>query len=149
MIKVFLDANILIDISDDTRPFSKESAMLFIYFIKNNIEFKLYTSCDLITTIYYLLKKPLGTKKSLEQLKIMNKIMKVIEFGNQEVDEAIFLMEKNKYFTDLEDTIQFIMARKERCDYIITNDKGFYSQDITLLSSNEAIVEFKIESENP
>ena len=139
MKKIFLDANILIDISDDARPFSKESAILFTFLLKNSKEFELYTSCDLITTVYYLLKKPLGRKKSLEKLKIMNRLIKVIEFGNQEVDEAIYLMEKNEKFTDLEDTIQFVMARKERCDYIITNDKGFYSHEVPLLSSVEAL----------
>ena len=139
MKKIFLDANILIDISDTKRPFYKESAELFTYFIQNRQEFKLYTSCDLITTIYYLLKKPLGKKLALEKLKVMNKIMTIIEFGNQEIDEAIYLMEQNKKFIDLEDTIQFVMARKERCDYIITNDKGFYSHEVTLLGSKEML----------
>jgi predicted nucleic acid-binding protein len=72
----------------------------------------------------------------------MNKTIKVIEFGNQEIDEAIYLMEKNENFIDLEDTIQFVMARKERCDYIITNDKGFYSHEVPLLSSMEALSVF-------
>ena len=139
MIKLFLDANILIDISDDERPFSKESAMLFTHLVQNSQKYKICTSCDLITTVYYLLKKPLGRKNSLEKLKIMNRIIDVIEFGNKEVDEAIYLMEKNEKFSDLEDTIQFVMARKERCDYIITNDKGFYSHEVPLLSSVEAL----------
>ena len=139
MKKIFLDANILIDISDDSRPSSQESATLFRYLIQNSEKFELYTSCDLITTIYYLLKKPLGKKKSLEQLKIMNRVIKVIEFGNIEVDEAIYLMEKDEKFSDLEDTIQFVMARKKHCDYIITNDKNFYSYEVPLLTSGEAL----------
>jgi len=139
MKKIFLDANILIDISDDSRPSSQESATLFRYLIQNSEKFELYTSCDLITTIYYLLKKPLGKKKSLEQLKIMNRVIKVIEFGNIEVDEAIYLMEKDEKFSDLEDTIQFVMARKKHCDYIITNDKNFYSYEVPLLTSDGAL----------
>jgi len=139
MKKIFLDANILIDIADDARPSSHESAKLFRYLIQNSKDFELYTSCDLITSVYYLLKKPLGKAKSLEQLKIMNSIIKVIEFGNDEIDEAIYLMEKDANFSDLEDTIQFVMARKERCDYIITNDQKFYSYEVPLLSSAEAL----------
>lgn len=139
MKKIFLDANIFIDLADTKRPFYKESTELFTYLIQNRQEFTLYTSCDLITTIYYLLKKPLGKELVLEKLKVMNKIMTIIEFGNQEVNEAIYLMEQNKHFIDLEDTIQFVMARKKRCDYIITNDKGFYSHDVPLLSSVEAL----------
>lgn len=48
-------------------------------------------------------------------------------------------MEKNEAFSDLEDTIQFVMARKERCDYIVSNDKSFYSTDVPLVSSIEAL----------
>lgn len=139
MTKLFLDANILIDISDSSRPFSKKSSQLFDYILDNTLKYELYTSCDLLTTIYYVLNRKLDTKVVLEQIKILNQLINVIEFGNQEIDEAIYLMEKNKEFTDLEDTIQFVMARKERCDYIITNDKGFYSHEVPLLSSVEAL----------
>jgi len=31
------------------------------------------------------------------------------------------------------------MARKEKCDYIITNDKDFASGDVPVLSSEEAL----------
>jgi len=48
-------------------------------------------------------------------------------------------MEKNENFSDLEDTIQYVMARKERCDYIISNDKEFFSHDVPLLSSSRAL----------
>ncbi|CAA6819194.1 MAG: Ribonuclease [uncultured Sulfurovum sp.] len=139
MTKVFLDANILIDISDSSRPFSKESAKLFSYLLDNTEKYELFTSCDLLTTIYYVLKRQLQKEIVLEKIKLMNNIIKVIEFGNVEIDEAIYLMEKNKEFTDLEDTIQFVIARKERCDYIISNDKGFYSHEVPLLSSINAL----------
>lgn len=139
MTKIFLDANILIDISDSSRPFSEDSSKLFNYLLDNTLHYQLFTSCDLLTTIYYILKRKLNKETVLEKIKLMNKIIKVIEFGNSEIDEAIYLMEKNKEFTDLEDTIQFVMARKERCDYIITNDKGFYSHEVPLLSSVDAL----------
>ena len=139
MTKVFLDANILIDIFDDSRPFHKDSSKLFNHILDNIMEYELSTSCDLLTTVYYILRRKLDKKTVLEKIKLMNKIINVIEFGNQEIDEAIYLMEKNEKFTDLEDTIQFVMARKERCDYIVTNDKGFYSHEVPLVSSGEAL----------
>jgi len=40
-------------------------------------------------------------------------------------------------YKDLEDTIQYIMAKKENCDLIISNDKNFISKDIKLLTSEE------------
>jgi len=139
MTKIFLDANILIDIAYETRPFSIQSSELFNHLVQNLDKYELFTSCDLITTVYYVLVKQVSKEEVLERLKFINKIIKVIDFSNEEIDEAIYLMEKNDKFSDLEDTIQFIMARKVRCDYIVTNDKGFYSQDIPLFCCQEAL----------
>lgn len=139
MTKIFLDANILIDITFESRPFSKESSKLYAHLVKNSDKYRLYTSCDLLTTVYYILRKQFDKKSVLEKIKIINKVINVIEFGNKEIDEAIYLMEKNENFSDLEDTIQYVMARKERCDYIISNDKGFFSHDVPLLSSSRAL----------
>jgi len=137
--KLFLDANILVDIVDNSRVFSKEGAVLFKMFIEQSDNFELYTSCDLLTTVYYLTKKPLGKVNALQQIKIFNQTISVIAFSNDEIDEAITLMERNMKYSDLEDTIQYVMARKEKCDYIITNDKSFASGDVPVLSSKSAL----------
>jgi len=144
MKKIFLDANILIDILDDGRPSSEESAKIYEILVRGVDKFSLFTSCDLLTTVYYFTRKPLGQDVALKKIKKLNQIIKVIEFGNKEVDEAIELMERNKKYTDLEDTIQYVMARKEKCDYIITNDKNFASGDVPVLSSVEALTEFSV-----
>ncbi len=141
MKKIFLDVNILIDILDAKRPSSRQSAILFEFLVRDIKEFRLYTSCDLLTTVYYFTIKPLGQKEALSKIKKLNNVIHVIEFGNKEVAEAIELMERNRKYTDLEDTIQYVMARKEKCDYIITNDKNFASGDVPVLSSQEALKE--------
>ena len=38
---------------------------------------------------------------------------------------------------DIEDTIQYIMAKKVSSALILSNDKGFVSEDIELLSSKK------------
>jgi predicted nucleic acid-binding protein len=143
MKKIFLDANILIDILDNNRPCSAQSAEVFEILVRGVDRFKLLTSCDLLTTVYYFTQKPLGQEKALKKIRKLNQILEVIEFGNIEVEEAIDLMERNKKYSDLEDTIQYVMARKEKCDYIITNDKKFASGDVPVLSSREALKELK------
>ncbi len=139
MKKIFLDANILIDILDSKRPSSKESAKLFEFLVRRVNDFGLYTSCDLLTTVYYLTVKPLGKDEALAKIKILNRVIHIIEFGNTEVTEAIELMERNPKYIDLEDTIQYVMARKKKCDYIITNDKKFASGDVPILGSKKAL----------
>jgi len=44
-------------------------------------------------------------------------------------------MKSHKNFKDLEDTIQFIMAKKVGCDLILSNDKGFVSEGVNLMES--------------
>jgi len=137
--RIFFDANLLIDITDYTRPLHEVSSALFDHLAQNKQKFLLYTSCDLVTTVYYIVRKAIGKKKALEQIKTLNRLIHVIEFGNDEIEEAIYLMEKSPAFGDLEDTIQYVMARRERCDYIITNDARFHSHDVPLLGSGEAL----------
>ena len=143
MIRLFIDANIFIDVTDSTRKTSTSSLAFMDKMFDNMDKYTLYTSCDLITTIYYILRKELDNDGALQQIKTISKFISIIEFGNSEVDEAIKLMENHTKYKDLEDTIQYVMARKEKCDYIITNDKNFASGDVPILSSGEALKELK------
>ena len=139
MIKIFFDANILIDVSDMSRPSYAESRALLDMLLDHIDNFAFYTSCDLMTTIYYVLRQKLNKKEALSQIALINKLMVVVEFGNDEIEEAVKLMEENDKYTDLEDTIQYIMARKATCDYIITNDKCFVSDEVPVLTSTSAL----------
>jgi len=139
MIRLFIDANIFIDVTDSTRKTSKSSLAFMDRMFDNMDRYQLYTSCDLITTIYYILRKEIDSHGALQQIKRISKFISIIEFGNNEVDEAVKLMENNLKYKDLEDTIQYVMARKEKCDYIITNDNAFASGDVPVLSAVEAI----------
>ena len=132
--KVFIDANILIDINDKNRKFSNKSLSILDYLITNNID--IFTSCDLITTIYYILSKK-DTKNALIGIEKINKICKIIEFSNKEVSETCALMNKDSDYTDLEDTMQYILAKKLKCDVIISNDERFISKEIELINSEE------------
>jgi len=143
MIRLFIDANILIDVTDSSRNTSASSIAFMDRMFDNMDKYQLYTSCDLITTIYYIMRRELDKSAALKQIKLISKFISIVEFGNREVDEAIDLMERNTQYKDLEDTIQYVMARKEKCDYIITNDNNFASGDVPVLSSKEALKTLK------
>jgi len=76
---------------------------------------------------------------ALDSILDVNELCSVIEFGNQEIEESCRFMKQNKNFTDLEDTIQYIMAKKASCDLILSNDKGFVSEGISLMNSLQFI----------
>ena len=135
--KVFLDANVILDMYDENRPFHQESSEAISTLLgQKNVE--LFTSCDIITTLYYVLSKR-GKKEALDSILDVNELCSVIEFAKNEIEESCGLMKMNKSFTDLEDTIQYVMAKKVGCDLILSNDKGFVSEGISLMKSGEFI----------
>jgi len=135
--RVFLDANIILDMYDDKRPFHVESSEAISRLLQQK-EVEIFTSCDIITTLYYVLSKK-GKMDALDSILDVNELCSVIEFGNQEIEESCRFMKQNKNFTDLEDTIQYIMAKKASCDLILSNDKGFVSEGISLMNSLQFI----------
>lgn len=132
--RVFLDANILIDANDIRRKSHEEGRNILKFLAKNRI--KIYTSCDLITTIYYILSKE-NKLMALQKIEEINRFCNIIEFSNKEIEYTCKLMRTNKKFEDLEDTIQYILALKEDCDLIVSNDKNFSSDRIEILTSRK------------
>ena len=135
---IFIDANIFIDLNDSSRIYSKDCLSILNFLVQNN--YKIYTSCDLMTTIYYILSK-IDKLKALDDVEQINKICKVIEFSNDEVSKTCKLMKENPKYKDFEDTIQYVLAKKEKCSVILSNDKSFYSDDIQVYTSTQYIKE--------
>ncbi len=132
--KVFIDANIFIDIFNIDRKMHKYSLEIYKYLIKN--ESIIYTSCDLITTIYYIDSKR-DRNQALLNIQNIIKTLNIVYFSNKEIEDVCKLMLKDKEYQDLEDTLQYILAKKQNCDLIISNDKNFISKDIPLITSKE------------
>ena len=130
--KVFVDGNVIIDIFEENRPYHEYSVRAIRMLISNNTN--LLTSSDLITTVYYVLSK-VDKEKALTDIKQIMNIFSLIPFGKEEVKESIELMEKDQNFKDLEDTLQYVLAKKEGCELILSNDKNLYSPDIDVLTT--------------
>ena len=130
--KVFIDANIILDIFDNQRPSHIHSLDAYHYMLKS--QWMLFSSCDIVTTVYYIDSKK-DKKRTIEKIEDINKILKIIDFSNKEVVQTCKLMKEDESYKDLEDTLQYVLAQKENCDMIISNDKRFASKEIELLSS--------------
>ena len=134
--KVFLDANVLFDLCITDRPFHKDSVIAVEFLLVNGAE--LYTSSDFITTIYYVLSRLIKDKyKVLDLIKNMVSYTTLVGFSNEEVKEATELMKRDKKFKDLEDTLVYVLVKKEKCDLILSNDKDFYSPGVRVTNSKE------------
>ena len=137
--KVYLDANILLDYLVDSRFKHEELDRVIEYCLAHN--FEIMTSCDIVITIYYIDAK-LGKQRALENIIKMNMFVKIIDFSNKEVAQTCQLIKDDEDYVDLEDTLQYVLAQKEQCDVIISNDRGFVSKKIELLSSGAFIEKY-------
>ena len=137
--KVFVDANIILDIFDSKREFHNYSLLTYKYLLQKRC--KIYTSCDLITTIYYFISKK-DKKQALKNIKDINAVLNIIEFSNKEIEEVCNLMIEDEDYKDLEDTLQYVLAKRKECDFIISNDKNFVSKTLQLFSSKQFCEKF-------
>jgi predicted nucleic acid-binding protein len=64
----------------------------------------------------------------------MLKLVKILTFSNELTLETINLMKKDKNFRDFEDALQYMLAKTIKADFIVTNDKKFYSPEINLIT---------------
>lgn len=138
MIKsIFLDANILLDIYDETRYFHRDSVQA-VSQLAQDTEVDLFSSYDIITTLYHILSKK-NKMLALDMIIETNELCEIVSFSNREIQETCLLMkEDGSYqYNNLNDTIQYVMAKKMNCDSILSNKKGFISADIRLISSND------------
>jgi len=133
MFKVFLDANIIADTYDENRHTCRDSQNAIEILLQDK-SVEIFTSCDIITTLYYILSKK-GKELALNAILDINELCTVVDFANDEIFQSCQLMKNNKLFKDLEDTIQYVMAKKIDADLILSNNKSFISTDIKLMTT--------------
>jgi len=66
----------------------------------------------------------------------MEQICEILPFSNGELRETLSMMHDDQDFTDLEDALQYLLAKKADCDLILSNDRNFHSPDIPLYRSD-------------
>ncbi len=133
--KIFFDANVFNDIFDENRKRHKVSKSSLVYALEHDIA--VCTSCDIVTNIYYVTSKYTSKAKALEALSLLKEAVEIIPFAEKELSVTIELMQNDADYTDMEDTIQYILALQENCDIIITNDKKFVSKKVVCMSADE------------
>lgn len=135
--RVFVDANVINDIFDEKRRFHTASYQCLEYCLEHGLS--LLTTCDIVTTVYYITAKSKNRANALGALGRVNNIFEIIPFGNQQLADAIALMHEDGDYDDLEDTVQYVLAQQAGCDVILTNDAGFVAKDLPVLSSVDFI----------
>lgn len=123
MNKYFLDTNFFLDVADSKHQRHLLAADCFRRLLEQ--ENRLFTSSDILTTVAYFVQK----HENLEQcLKVMDMIASEVEIvcaTNNDFLKLNHILQTENSKNDYEDALQFYLADKSECHYLITSDNKF------------------------
>jgi len=128
--KILIDTNIFLDVLLKRNDYKNCLEIL------NNLDkFESIILDITILNIDYIAKKQI--KDIREFLALINESCFVKGGDNLDIKDAL-----NLENIDLEDNLQYIIAKKENCKVIITNDKKFKFNDIEIVNSKQFVKKY-------
>lgn len=130
--KIFIDTNVFLDFLLKREDFDK-ALLLF-----NAVEKKLFDAVIADTTVLnidYIAKKQVADVRDF--LTLVNNNFQIVGSTNAQFAKALLI--KND---DLEDNVQYILAKETQCEIIVTNDKTFYAKSIKKLGSRDFVEQY-------
>ncbi len=127
--KLFVDSDVVIDFFTDREPHVNPASELFELNEQGSV--KLYLSALSINNIYYIVRKFLGHKKTIEIIEALTEMTEIIGTTKTEIIQAL----KNE-FSDYEDSIQYSSALTIKdLDAIITrNVKDYRNSSVAVMT---------------
>lgn len=127
--KLFIDSDVVIDFFTDREPHANPASELFELNERGKV--KLFLSAVSINNIYYIVRRFLGHKKTLEVIEELTDITEIVGTTRKEIIQAL----KND-FKDFEDSIQYSSALTVKgIEAIITrNTKDYRNSEIPVLT---------------
>jgi predicted nucleic acid-binding protein len=127
--KLFVDSDVVIDFFTDRKPHANPASELFELNEQGNVT--LYLSAVSINNIYYIVRRFLGHKKTLEVVETLTEMTEIVGTTKNEITQAL----KNN-FTDYEDSIKYSSALIIKdLDLIITrNIKDYRNSSIAVMT---------------
>lgn len=130
MKKIFLDANILIDLIEGRQLEDSGANQLKRKFPNS----KIFVSALSIHIVFHILHIKSGSKTHKKILKFFD-FVEILPLTNQTVLHASM----TKY-SDYEDTLQYLMALNANCNYILTRDKKDFEKIKKVVPSKIKII---------
>ena len=116
---IFLDTNIVADMIDADREHHKRSLELLRLLILG--EYDIFISEDMLSTLYYISRDKKATLAFFENVVFID--WHVVPFGRDVLREATHMALTQG--VDLEDTLQCLCAKKNKCMMLVTSDQAF------------------------
>jgi predicted nucleic acid-binding protein len=127
--KLFVDSDVVIDFFTDREPDANHASELFELAEQGII--KIYISAVSINNIYYVVRRFLGHKKTIEVVEVLTEMTEIVATSKKEIKQAL-----NNNFADYEDSVQYSSALTiEGLNAIITrNVKDYKNASIAVMT---------------
>lgn len=126
---LFVDADVVIDFFTDREPHVNPASELFE--LCEQGEVKLFISALSVMNIYYIVRKFLGHKKTIEIIELLMEMTEIIETGKSEITQGL-----TNDFTDFEDSVQYSSALKVKdlAAIITRNTKDYKNANVAVMT---------------
>ena len=123
MNKYFLDTNFFLDVADSKRERHPLAADCFRRLLEQ--ESMLFTSSDILTTVAYFVQKHENLAQCLNVMDMIANEVEIVCASNSDFLKLNLILQSGNSKNDYEDALQFYLADKSDCDYLITSDNKF------------------------
>lgn len=135
MMRIFLDANILISVLNKEYPLFPYTARLLS--LTRYSRFSLVTSPVCLAIAFYFAEKKHGTVPARNKIALLLEHLEIADCGEKEAKMAI----QNKQAYDFEDALQYYCALHADCRHIVTTDlNDFYFSQIEVLTPEAFLI---------
>lgn len=130
--KLFVDTDVVIDFFTDREPHFNAASELFELNEKGIIT--IYLSAVSVNSIYYIVRRFLGHKKTLEVVEALTEMTEIVSTSRKEITQAL-----RNNFADFEDSVQYSSALTlKNLDAIITrNIKDYKKASIAVMTPSQ------------
>lgn len=134
MNKIFLDTNIILDYLLKRDKYNDASK---IFDLMENDKIECFISANSLTDIYFILRKTNVNRKEL--ILYICYAFNIISLDEKDIINAI-----DTNMNDFEDAIQYILCKKCKINYLITNNKKDFKNciDVIIFDANEYIKKY-------
>jgi len=131
MQKIFIDADVILDLLAKRETHYKYAAALFT--LIDSSKCKAFTTPVVISNIYYILKKLKKEEFAGNKVRKLRLLLNILAVNEKIIDLAL-----SSNFKDFEDAIQYYASVENKIDFIVTrNRKDYKASAIPVVSPEE------------
>ena len=128
MVRIFLDANVLVSVLNKEYPLFTYSSRILS--LASNPKFDVYTSPLCLAIAFYFAEKKHKSTIAKQKIDLLCQHIKIAE----NLTDGVIRTLSNKKINDFEDGLEYYAAKDVKCNCIITEDTDdFYFSEIEVL----------------